>query len=74
MPGPGVKVLALARDDGAYVEPTLQSVRDHTYPLWDEMFYYVNRTPGKPWDPKLKELLRYILSREGQQEVVRDGK
>ena len=30
--------------------------------------------PGKPLDPKIKEYLRYILSREGQDAVQRDGK
>ncbi len=27
-----------------------------------------------PVDPKVKEFLRYILSREGQEAVVRDGR
>jgi phosphate transport system substrate-binding protein len=27
-----------------------------------------------PIDPKVKEFLRYLLSREGQQVVVRDGR
>jgi phosphate transport system substrate-binding protein len=34
----------------------------------------MNRNPKKPLDPKLKEYLRFILSREGQEQVVRDGK
>jgi phosphate transport system substrate-binding protein len=33
----------------------------------------VNRTPGQKLDPKVQEFLRYILSEEGQQEVVREG-
>ena len=38
------------------------------------MFFYVNRKPGTPLDPKVKEFLRYILSREGQDAVQQDGK
>jgi phosphate transport system substrate-binding protein len=38
------------------------------------VFFYVNRDPKKPVDPKVKEFLRYILSREGQEQVMRDGK
>ena len=34
---------------------------------------YVNRAPGKPIDPNVKEFLRYILSQEGQQDLVREG-
>ena len=30
--------------------------------------------PGQPVDPKVKEFLRYILSREGQEDIVRNGK
>ena len=34
----------------------------------------IDRPPGMPIDPKVKEFLRYLLSREGQQIVVRDGR
>jgi phosphate transport system substrate-binding protein len=34
----------------------------------------VNRDPKKPLDPKLREYLRFILSQEGQAQIVRDGK
>jgi phosphate transport system substrate-binding protein len=30
--------------------------------------------PGQPVDPKVLEFLRYILSYEGQQDIVRNGK
>jgi len=29
--------------------------------------------PGKPVDPKVREFLRYILSYEGQQDILREG-
>ena len=35
---------------------------------------YINRKPGAPLDPKVREFLSYILSREGQEAVERDGK
>ena len=40
----------------------------------DEVYFYINREPGKPVDPKVKEFLRFLLSRQGQEAVVRDGK
>lgn len=71
----GVKALALAYDDGGpYVDLTMDNVRNRTYPLYDQVYMYANRTPGKPIDPKVKEYFRYILSQEGQAEVVHDGK
>jgi phosphate transport system substrate-binding protein len=72
---PQTKAVALAAKDGSpYVELTMDTVRNRTYPLFDEVYFYLNRAPGKPVDPVVKEYLRYILSREGQDAVQRDGK
>jgi phosphate transport system substrate-binding protein len=70
-----VKMLAVAeKASGPYVEMTIENVQNRSYPLASEEYFYVNRKPGQPLDPKIKEYLRYVLSREGQQEVNRDGK
>jgi phosphate transport system substrate-binding protein len=72
---PNTKTLAIAsRGGGTPVELNLQTVRDRTYPLFDEVYFYFDRVPGQPVDPKIKELLRYVLSREGQDAVQRDAK
>ncbi len=72
---PQTKALALAATAGGpYVALTIENVQNRTYPLAFEMFFYVNRPPGTPLDPKVKEFLRYVLSREGQDAVQRDGK
>ena len=72
---PQTKALLLAdKEEGPYVELTMENVRNRTYPLYGEEFWYVNRKPGKPVDPKAKEYLHYVLSREGQEAVQRDGK
>ena len=72
---PQTKTLAIARQDGGpYVDVNIDTVQKRTYPLLLEVYYYVNRKPGEPLDPMLKEYLRYVLSREGQEAVQRDGK
>jgi len=72
---PQTKPLALAvKDAGPYVALTLENVQNRTYPLIGETFLYVNRKPGSAVDPKVREFARYVLSRNGQQAVVRDGK
>ena len=72
---PKTKAVSLApTDDGPAVPLTLDTARDGTYPLHDEVYFYINREPGKSVDPKVKEFIRYVLSREGQTEVMRDGK
>ncbi len=69
-----VKPLALAASDaGPFVEPTRRTIQQRTYPLARSVFIQLNRAPGQPLDPKLREFLRYILSREGQQAVVNNG-
>jgi phosphate transport system substrate-binding protein len=69
-----VKPVALAANDqGPYVEPTRESFRNRTYPLVESIYVYINRAPGRPVEPKLKEFLRYILSRQGQQHVADAG-
>ncbi|MBW4051650.1 MAG: phosphate ABC transporter substrate-binding protein [Proteobacteria bacterium] len=70
-----VRPVALAARAGApYIEPTRDSVMDHSYPLTRLVTLFFNRPPGKPVDPKLREFLRYVLSRQGQQAVLRDGR
>jgi phosphate transport system substrate-binding protein len=70
----GVKTVALAGEAGGkYADLTPDNVRDRSYPLYLEIYGYVARDPSQPLDPKLKEFLRYILSREGQEAVQQDG-
>ena len=49
-------------------------MQNRSFPLIRDVYYYLKREKGKPIDPKLKEFLRYILSREGPDAVQRDGK
>jgi phosphate transport system substrate-binding protein len=69
-----LKILLLAeKPSGPYVPYTLESLRDRAYPLFDQIYMYVDRPTGKI-DPKMREFLRFVVSREGQAEVMRDGK
>jgi phosphate transport system substrate-binding protein len=71
---PRVKPLAVAiSETGPYVPPTKETMYRRTYPLSNAVYIYINRPPGQPISPRLKEFLSYILSREGQQDVVDDG-
>jgi phosphate transport system substrate-binding protein len=70
----GIRLIAVAsREGGTYVVPSRESFRDRTYPLVRNIYIYFNRKPGMPLDPKLKEFLRYVLSREGQDIVDKNG-
>ena len=55
-------------------ELTMENVRERTYPLYADVFFWINRDPKKPADPKVREFIRFVLSREGQELVQKDGK
>ena len=70
---PGVKRIALAeRDGGPYVAPSKESAWRRSYPLTRYSTAFINRPPGQPVDPKVREFLRYILSKDGMEAVVKD--
>jgi len=72
---PELKILELAAQPGGpYVAYTIDTLHDRSYPLYDEIYAYADPVPGRPLDPKVGEYLRFILSREGQADVMRDGK
>jgi phosphate transport system substrate-binding protein len=69
-----VKSIELAATDGSpFYSLTPQTVAARTYPLNRVITVVLDREPGRPIDPKVKELLRYVLSRQGQAAVARDG-
>jgi len=73
--GPMVKALAIgATAAGPYYQATRRTLIDQTYPLARLLPAIVDRAPGRALDPKVKEFLRYILSREGQAAVLADGR
>jgi phosphate transport system substrate-binding protein len=72
---PQTKTLAVADKASApYVPLTMENVQNRTYPMLLEVYFYLDRVPGQPVDPKLKEFLRFVLSRQGQEAIVKDGK
>ncbi len=70
----GVKPLALAaKEGGQAIVPSAASVYDGTYPLTRFLFLYVNKGPEKPLDPLVREFVKFIFSKQGQEVVVKDG-
>jgi phosphate transport system substrate-binding protein len=69
-----VKAIALSAKDGqpAY-EPNYENVLTGKYPLGRLLYLYVAKEPNKPLPPLVKEFLTFVLSKEGQEVVVKDG-
>jgi phosphate transport system substrate-binding protein len=70
----GLKVIALSKtSDGPAVPLTADSVKNRTYPLLRDAYIYVNKPPGRAMDPKVREFIRFVLSREGQEIIQKAG-
>ena len=70
----GVRIVPLAKKEGgAFKEGSLENVLNGSYPLGRFLYLYINKAPGKPLDPMVREFCRYIFSKEGQEVVIKDG-
>jgi phosphate transport system substrate-binding protein len=70
----GVRAVPLSeKDGGKCVEATADNAYSSSYPLARFLYVYVNKAPGKPLDPLTREFIKLIVSREGQEGVVKDG-
>lgn len=71
---PQVRAVPLARDeDGPYYEPTMTNLIAQTYPLVRIIPAFIDVPPNGHAEPAVREFIRYILSREGQQAIVSDS-
>jgi phosphate transport system substrate-binding protein len=68
-----VRALPLSETGTNFVEPSAQNALTGEYPLARFLYIYVNKAPGKPLDPMTQEFVKMILSKEGQQVVVKGG-
>jgi phosphate transport system substrate-binding protein len=70
----GVKALALSDKKGGPVyAANYANVLSGKYPLARMLYIYVAKKPGQPLPKVVEEFLKYALSKEGQQVVVKDG-
>jgi len=70
----GVRAVPLAEKEGDRChEASADEAYAARYPLARFLFVYLNRAPGKPLDPLTREFVKLVLSREGQEVVVKDG-
>lgn len=70
----GVRAVELARtaEKGCF-SPSLENVVGGKYPLGRHLYLYVNKKPNEALDPLRLEFLKYVLSRQGQRIVIKDG-
>jgi len=70
----GVKTLALSeKKGGTCFDGSYENVISNHYPLSRYLYIYIVKHPTKPLDPLVKEFMKFVLSYEGQQIVIKDG-
>jgi phosphate transport system substrate-binding protein len=70
----GVRTVPLAKKGStSFMEPSAENLLSGRYPLGRFLYVYINRPPNRPLDPLVREFVSFILSREGQQLVVKSG-
>lgn len=69
----GVRALPLGVNVGEYYEATPSNALSGDYPLARYLLIYVNKAPNQPVDKLTVEFLRFVLAKEGQEVVVKDG-
>jgi phosphate transport system substrate-binding protein len=70
----GVRALPIAKTNYSEMVPcAAEHGLDGTYPLSRQLYVYVNKKPNQPLDKLQLEFFKYVLSKQGQQAVERDG-
>lgn len=70
----GVKTLSLAEKSGQKaVSPSYENCINGKYPLSRYLLIYVNKKPGEPLDTLTREFIKFIVSKDGQEIVTKDG-
>ncbi len=69
----GVKAIALSKKGGEAYEPNYENVLSGKYPLGRLLYINVVKEPNKPLPKLVKEFLKFVLSKEGQEIVIKDG-
>lgn len=69
-----VRAVPLAQAPGGKpVEATYENCVSGDYPLARFLFIYVNKKPGAHLDKLTGEFIKYVLSKQGQEVVLKDG-
>lgn len=69
-----VKVLRIKKDDRSKaVAPSYETALNGQYPIARYLSVYVNKNPSESLDPLRAEFVKLMLSRQGQETVIKDG-
>ncbi|MBI4966338.1 MAG: phosphate ABC transporter substrate-binding protein [Desulfomonile tiedjei] len=68
-----VKIVPLGAAEGKCVEATAENAYAGDYPLARFLYIYFNKKPADALNPVMGQFIKFVLSKEGQQVVIKDG-
>lgn len=68
-----VRAVPLRTTEAWGIPPNVKDAVSGAYPLARYLLVYINRSPEKPCDPLVREFVKLIVSKEGQDIAVKDG-
>jgi phosphate transport system substrate-binding protein len=70
----GVRAVPLAEKEGSKCyDADPDNAYSGSYPMARFLYVYLNRAPGKPLEPLTREFVKLMLSKDGQEVVIKDG-
>jgi phosphate transport system substrate-binding protein len=69
----GVRAVPLSKKGSEYIPATTENALTGEYPLSRFLYVYVNKHPNKSLPPLEMEFMKMVLSKQGQEVVVKDG-
>ena len=70
---PGVKTIAVSAKGGSPIEVNYKNAATFTYPIARYLYIYVNRPKAGGLEPLTRQFLTFVLSKDGQKIVEKDG-
>ena len=68
----GVRAVPLS-DKAGPIEATQDNAESFKYPIARYLYIYINASPSAGPDPLVKEFIRFVLTKQGQQITAKDG-
>lgn len=68
-----VRAVPLSTSGEKYIEANIETAYSGEYPMARFLYVYINHKPGSNLDPLRREFIRYVLSQQGQTDVIDDG-
>jgi phosphate transport system substrate-binding protein len=69
----GVKAISLGKDESKLIPPSVENGLSGAYALARPLYVYINKDPKTKLDKMVVEFMKFVLSKDGQESVVKDG-